>query len=144
MDEHGLEVRHFSPSYCVLLLAKLILSNWFKTLFLSRKYIRRYSFKNTFVTDFNILLTRTIYNDRLRVDKRLLSRISGTDLIALTFSTLLLTRPGEKLFFLPRIHSRRFVGPWFGVIAGGTGDRAPPRSKTAATFNFKHGMARQK
>ena len=39
--------------YHVLLLAKLILSNWFKTLFLSKKYIRRYSFKNTFVADFS-------------------------------------------------------------------------------------------
>ena len=36
------------------------------------------------------------------------------------------------------------MGPWFEVIAGGTGDRPPPRSKTAATLNFKHGMARTK
>ena len=36
------------------------------------------------------------------------------------------------------------MGPWFGVIAGGTGDRPPPRSKMAATFNFKHEMARVK
>ena len=52
LDEHGLDVRHFSPIYRVLLLAKLILSNWFKTIFLSKEYIRRYSFKNIFVTDF--------------------------------------------------------------------------------------------
>ena len=46
------------------------------------------------------------------------------------FSALMVTRPG--------IHNKRFMGPWFGVIAGGTGDRPPPRSRTAATFNFKH------
>ena len=34
--------------------------------------------------------------------------------------------------------------PWFEVIAVGTGDRPQPRSKTAATFKFKHGMARTK
>ena len=34
-----------------------------------------------------------------------------------------LTRPREKLFFLPGIHNKRFMGPLFGVIAGGTGDR---------------------
>ena len=41
LDEHGLDVRHFSPIYRVMLLAKFILSNWFKTPFLPKKYIRR-------------------------------------------------------------------------------------------------------
>ena len=27
---------------------------------------------------------------------------------------------GEKLFFLPGIHNKRFMGPWFEVIASGT------------------------
>ena len=52
MDEHGLDVRYFSPIHRVLLLAKLISTNWFETLSLSKKYIQRYFFKNTFVTDF--------------------------------------------------------------------------------------------
>ena len=59
-------------------------------------------------------------------------------------TALLAKQPGEQLFFLSRIHNERFMGPWFEVIAGGTGDRPPPRSKTAATLNFKHGTARTK
>ena len=62
----------------------------------------------------------------------------------LTESRLLAKRPGKKLFFLPGIHNTRFVGPRFGVIVGGTGDRPLPRSKTVALFHFKHGIARTK
>ena len=57
VDVHDLDVRHFSPNYCVLLLAKLILSNWFKTLFLPKEYIRRYSFKNTIHRSLSYKLT---------------------------------------------------------------------------------------
>ena len=49
-----------------------------------------------------------------------------------------------QVVFSPGIHNKRLLGPWFEVIAGGTGDRPPPHSKTAATFNFKHRMARTK
>ena len=57
LNEHGLDVRHFTPTYRVPLLAKLILSNWFKTLFSPKKYIRHDFFKNTFATDFQYSTT---------------------------------------------------------------------------------------
>ena len=113
--KHGLDGRHFSSIYRVLLLAKLIR---FETLFLSRSIFTLSRTRSSLSS--NILLIRTIYNDQLRDDKRLLSRISCTDSIALSFSALLLARSEEKLFFLPGIHNRRFMGSWFEVIAGGT------------------------